>query len=711
MSIFYTIRPLRVLFMIVYCALSTISYAKPDDSIKNLESQVELLKKENTQLHHDIDQLEKTQYQNIRQYHDDLSSEVSTYMTWVGIMAAILAMVVTAVSIVIPLMSNRRFEKRIDGLFKSFRGEQEKYFTQNKKEQKDWNETLENKYQKKFEDLLSKMKGIKKDVVSIQEQTRQSERKAWISQILSEANREINEGHYDAAVRLCSQVIGKDSSNDSAYNTRGIAYAQKELFDEAIKDFDIAIQLRPQDKNYFANRALANLNQKKYDKAISDYSNAIQLDDSDDSLFNNRGFAYLNIKEYNNAIFDYDSAIQLNQGEASYFVNRGLAKFNLQKYNEAIKDYSTGIELKSTEPLFFYNRAIARIQIRNYNEAIVDLNEAIKLNDTNYAFFLIRGVSRFEIKDYEGAISDYDMAESLDNTDFNIFYNRGNVKFELGDYEGAIVDYDNAILIDKTKYQIYYNRGNAKYKLHKYQDAINDYGEAIKLNSTDYEIYRSRGNVKNIINDYEGAICDYDRAIMLNAENPDLFFNRGIIKYNMGDYVGTIDDCDKAISMNGDEADYYMVKGQSNYMLGKYSDAIINYEVGMTKGRSKSEAYNEIAQCYMGLQNYQRAMEVITQAIELSDQNDGIIIDTRGEIHMSQNNLDAALSDFNQAIQLIADRYELFEHRALCYRKMAELENDENIRMELISNAEADESEVERLKGGGDGSETPKEKA
>ena len=154
-----------------------------------------------------------------------------------------------------------------------------------------------------------------------------------------------------------------------------------------------------------------------------------------------------------------------------------------------------------------------------------------------------------------------------------------------------------------------------------------------------------------------------------------------------------------------------MIKGQSNYMLGKYSDAIINYEIGITKGQSKSEAYNEIAQCYIGLHNYQRAMEVISQAIEISGQNDGIIIDTRGEIHMAQNNLDAALSDFNQAIQLIADRFELFEHRALCYRKMAESESDENVRMELISNAEADEGEVERLKAGGEGSETSMSKA
>ena len=140
----YTLHLTKWVFLILFCFIFTSGYAGTKESLKTLETQVETLKKENTQLHHDIERLEKTQYQNIRQYHDDLSSDMNTYMTWVGIMAAILAMVVTAVSIAIPLIINNRFERRIEDWFGGLQNLQRQQFEEAKRELEEWEKALKN---------------------------------------------------------------------------------------------------------------------------------------------------------------------------------------------------------------------------------------------------------------------------------------------------------------------------------------------------------------------------------------------------------------------------------------------------------------------------------------------------------------------------------------------------------------------------------------
>lgn len=687
----------KVLLLCTLCIFSTTAYAKPNNSIKSIESKIESLEKENNQLHKDIERLEKSQYQNIRQYHDDASSDLNTYMTWVGIIAAFLAMVVTAVSIAIPLMSNKRFEKKIDELFSSFNQQQSSLLLQNKEEQNKWKSSLEKEYQKKLGVILNKMKGIKKNVVEVQDQIRLSERKAWVSQLLSEANREINDNRFDVAIRLCTHVIEKDPENDNAYNTRGIAYGQMKMFDLAIKDFDEAINHNPQ-KHYYSNRALAKINKGELDNAIEDYSAAITIDSTDDKLYALRGYAYFQNKNFEMSVADYNEAIKINHDESSYYANRGIAYFMLNDFSKAIEDFSIGIKINRENPMFYFNRGNAKYQINDFSGAIADFDEAIKLNNKSFEYFANRGMAKMKVNDIEGAIKDYDESITIYDKNDNLYNERGNAKMIMRDFEGAILDFDSAISLNSTNFIYYYNRGNAKTELKKYDEAILDYNSALSINNKDADIFICRGNAQLKNSKYNEAIIDYNNAIELNDNEANYYYNRAIAKLMIENYEGVIDDCNIAIHLEDKNPLFYILKGNAECKLCDYEAAISSFKTGVSKGYSTAEAYNYIAYCYLYQEKYSEAMNYINRAIRITNNTDGNIIDTRGEIYMAQNNLNSAIDDFNKAIQLVTNNYELYEHRALCYRKLAEMETDENAKLELINNAEDDENEAERLR-------------
>ena len=314
-----------------------------------------------------------------------------------------------------------------------------------------WERNLKSEQKEKFDKILKDVSNLKKDA-------KQSERKAWVSQILSEANRFLSEKDFDKAIMLCKQVLSLDDSIVAAHNLLGIAYGEKEEFNSAIESFSKASDLEPKNPSY------------PYNKARTRYLQ----------------------KDYSNALKDCDTAINLDSNDYAYYLLRGSIKRHLNDNKGALEDYNRVIELKSDESHAYYNRAL--------------------------------------------------------------------VKNELGDKSGAIQDY-----IESTRIK------------------------------------------------------------------PDV------------------------------------------------------------------NAYNNLACLYYNNNDIDNAMLCIEQAIKLSSEKDGNVIDTRGEIYMHMGEIDKAIADFSKAIDLCPDLRIAYVHRAGCYRKLAELEENENIKLELISNAEADESMAQKL--------------
>ena len=67
-----------------------------------------------------------------------------------------------------------------------------------------------------------------------------------------------------------------------------------------------------------------------YENAIADYDMAVQLNPDHADAYNNRGNVKYKLKQYNAAIADYDLAIRLNPNHADAYNNRGNAKHNIQ---------------------------------------------------------------------------------------------------------------------------------------------------------------------------------------------------------------------------------------------------------------------------------------------------------------------------------------------------------------------------------------------
>ena len=445
-----------VLLVCTLCIFSATAYAKPNDSIKNIESQIESLEKENILLHKDIERLEKTQYQNIRQYHDDASSDMNTYMTWVGIIAAILAMVVTAVSIAIPLIINNRFERRIEDWFGGLQKLHSRQHEESMQQLENWENNLKSEQKEKFDKILKDVSNLKKDA-------KQSERRAWVSQILSEANRFISEKDYDKAITLIKQILSQDDSVVAAHNLLGIAYGEKKDFSNAIECFSKASILDPSHPGYPYNRARARYIQK----------------------------------DYSNALDDCDTAIKLDSENYSYYLLRGAIKRHLDDNKGALEDYTKVIELKPDESLAYYYRALVKNALGDKTGAINDYIESTRIKPDVNAYNNLACLY-LENKDKVTALSYIEKAISLSKgSDGNVIDTRGEIYMYTGELEKAIADFSRAIELCPNAGFIYKHRALCYRKISENEEDENAKLELISNAEADESMAQKLSNEPN----------------------------------------------------------------------------------------------------------------------------------------------------------------------------------------------------------------------
>ena len=103
------------------------------------------------------------------------------------------------------------------------------------------------------------------------------------------------------------RVTGTDLAN--AYQNRGIAYVQKNLYDQAIADFSKALSFNPNDVDIYYDRGTSYSLKDLYDRAIADFTRSISLKPDYAYAYNNRGTAYNAKALYDQAIADEIRAI------------------------------------------------------------------------------------------------------------------------------------------------------------------------------------------------------------------------------------------------------------------------------------------------------------------------------------------------------------------------------------------------------------------
>jgi tetratricopeptide (TPR) repeat protein len=135
----------------------------------------------------------------------------------------------------------------------------------------------------------------------------------------------------------------------------------------------------------YYNMGIEEANQGNYDEALEDFNKAIELKPEYTQAYINRAYyAKENLGDYKGAIEDYIIAINMStdDNDAHAFSNMAYAKMKIKNYKGALDDIKFSLTLDSINPYAYRNKALIFLALNNKHVACADLQKAIELGYT-----------------------------------------------------------------------------------------------------------------------------------------------------------------------------------------------------------------------------------------------------------------------------------------------------------------------------------------
>ena len=255
----------------------------------------------------------------------------------------------------------------------------------------------------------------------------------------------------DEALADFETAIDADPENPAAYMGRASAYRRLFERDLALADLETAIELAPNYPPPYRERADFHRIGREVDLALADYETYFELNGfrPDDTMtLIHRANIYHQRADLEHALADYDQAVVLGSGFEIHqaHIGRGFAHLAAGDYQAALADFDQAERASSwATPHPYLGRGETYRLMGDYDEALAQFDAALEISENNSDAYNGRGKVHRDAGDSQKAFNDFELAvEHSSNTDFNAFYNRGMIYQERGETALAAEDFKRA---------------------------------------------------------------------------------------------------------------------------------------------------------------------------------------------------------------------------------------------------------------------------
>ena len=125
-------------------------------------------------------------------------------------------------------------------------------------------------------------------------------------------------------VEQLEQTLLQAKPDAQQHFRQGAALHKEGTLDQALAEYDKAVELYPRYPEVYYNRGLAYRHKDDLVKAIADYSRAIRLDPKYVPAYANRGYVYYKLGRLQKALADFDKILELDPGNANARESRNI---------------------------------------------------------------------------------------------------------------------------------------------------------------------------------------------------------------------------------------------------------------------------------------------------------------------------------------------------------------------------------------------------
>jgi len=326
---------------------------------------------------------------------------------------------------------------------------------------------------------------------------------------------------YELAIKEYTAAITADPNYSGAYYSRGNALLSLGLPEDAVKDYEMIVELVPDKVQFLGILATVYNMIGRFEDSVVTANKLIQLEPYEINGYEDRASAYTEMGEYTLAMEDAEKVIVLNPENATGYELRGNIYKNLGKSMEAVADYSTAIGMEP-KARSYVERGRLYEKLDQTEDAFSDFSAAIQLDPDWLPAYIVRGNLLNSLGDFDAALLNYEAAIQVDPTDPMGQSSKSLYHKQRGEYELAIAGYTDLMALapigSSFMLQAYSGRASSYFNAGQTKLAIKDYDEAIRLGLDDAYFYCQRGMAYRSVMDYVRGDQDVVEALRLGSD-------------------------------------------------------------------------------------------------------------------------------------------------------------------------------------------------
>ena len=344
-------------------------------------------------------------------------------------------------------------------------------------------------------------------------------------------------GRHDVAVDLIGRAIAHDQTSSLYYSNHGLALAGLRRFEEAIKSYDRALSLRPDNAEVLYARGNALVALERPHDALEAYQRAIRAKPDHAEALCNRGAVLAGLGRNDEALASYDRALAVAPGFGEALSNRGNALKALGRLDEALSSYDRALKARPDDAQALFNRGVTLHELKRFDEALASYDRALAVRPDHAEALSNRGDALRGLGRLEDALASYDRALAMRPDYAEVLSNRGNVLKALRRFDDALASYDTALRLSPDNPATLSNRAVTLQALDRLDEALWSCDRALALNASSIEALNNRASVLQEQRRFDEALATYDRAIAIAPDYAEAQANRAFLLLLTGDFA------------------------------------------------------------------------------------------------------------------------------------------------------------------------------
>ena len=491
---------------------------------------------------------------------------------------------------------------------------------------------------------------------------------------------------YDKALANYQKVIAINPEDAFIYIRVGSIYENQGKYKDALDAYNKALDIFPEYKYNYFNIGNVQYQLGNYKEAVKNYSTFLETYSGHSEARENLANSYLAIKDFKNAEKQYQIIYDKNPDSFKDQYGYGISLLNTNQPDKAIAFLEKAIEIDAENNAAHLGLAQAyqdlgkndiayqqyQIVLKNVpnldnvrldyanllasmdknTEALEQYNMYIKAFPNDVKGYLAIAAIYQDLKNYDKAIENYLTAQEKDPNNIETKKSLANCYHNKKDYYEALRYYDEILDDQPEDFNVRFNKALALHALKQYEQAITLYKDLLNIKSEKSikenlnNALVSRGHELVEDEEYKTAISTFKEAIKGGYNDGYVYYGMAKAYKGLGENSKASDNYEKAISINPEKTLY----------SAEYSDFISSLYAPQVTVQTLQQP-GELPQINLSMDTPQTntpkaETKPATSPVAIKKNEDFI---AEGDKNYKSNNYDAAVKNYQDALQLVPD--------------------------------------------------------